>query len=253
MWINNSVQYINVKKYKNLIFSQFPYSFCFLIGKKVLYTWFWWGWGRSSPNSQRCSCLLGPWERHLSTGSSDAQNNRYWRERYWTYCAEGIQQCTQNTVGIFNINNPPTYLWRWQASCSFRAHRQHSEFLGCAALTVWRGSEGVPLWTSQHIFQSRVNQGYLPLCGDVVTGEISASWRRWNKSAQRTVWNKSNREGYSLQWFIHHAASPKARLVQQHLTKVAHLSIHRTLITVMDKMINTTSTHLNTLSILSIY
>ena len=42
---------------------------------------------------------------------------------------------------------------------------------------------------------------------------------------------QQNCEGYSLQWFIQHAASPKARFVQQHLTEVSHLSIHWTLIT----------------------
>lgn len=36
---------------------------------------------------------------------------------------------------------------------------------------------------------------------------------------------------YSLQRFIHHAASPKARLVQQHLSKVPHLRVQDTLVT----------------------
>lgn len=44
--------------------------------------------------------------------------------------------------------------------------------------------------------------------------------------------------GDLLQWLIHHATCPKARLVQQHLTKVSHLSIHRTLIAAMVKSEN---------------
>lgn len=210
--------------------------FAFWLSKKVVYTWFWWGWGRSSPSSQRCSCLLGPWERRLSTGSSDAQNNTQ------------VQDTVHTLLKWWTFSISATYLGRWQSSSSLWAHRQHGEFPDCAALTVWRRSEGVPLWTSQHVLQIRVNQGYLPLCGDVVTGEISTNGRRWvmkwNTTAQRSVWNKSNCGGHSLQWFIHHATSSKARLVEQHLTKVIHLSIHRTLITVMDKKINTSDQHI---------
>ena len=44
--------------------------------------------------------------------------------------------------------------------------------------------------------------------------------------------------GDLLQWLIHHATCPKARLVQQDLTKVSHLSIHRTLIAAMVKSEN---------------
>lgn len=95
---------------------------------------------------------------------------------------------------MFNVSNPATYLWRWQASSSLRTHREHGEFLGCAALTVWRRSEGVPFWASQPIYQDRVNQGHLPLRGDVVTWEISICGRnwpmQWNKTAQRTVRKK---------------------------------------------------------------
>lgn len=69
------------------------------------------------------------------------------------------------------------YLWRRQTSCSLRTYREHGEFTGCAALTVRRWSEGVPLRAGQLIDQSRVDQGHLPLCGDVVTWEISTSGR----------------------------------------------------------------------------
>lgn len=67
------------------------------------------------------------------------------------------------------------HLWRWQASGSIRTHRKHSEFLWCAALALWRRSQGGPLCAGQHIYQGRVNQGHLPFCGDVVTWELSAN------------------------------------------------------------------------------
>lgn len=66
-------------------------------------------------------------------------------------------------------------LWRWQASSSLGANGQHGELLGCAAPTVWRWSEGIPLRAGQHVYQHRVDQGHLPLSGDVVTREISIS------------------------------------------------------------------------------
>lgn len=68
-----------------------------------------------------------------------------------------------------------TYLWRRQASSSLRTYRQHSELPGCAALTVRRWSEGIPLLVGQHVYQLRVDQGHFPLSGDVVTREISIS------------------------------------------------------------------------------
>lgn len=68
-----------------------------------------------------------------------------------------------------------TNLWRWQASSSLGTHGQHGELPGCAALTVWRWSEGIPLWAGQCVYQHWVDQGHLPLSGDVITREISIS------------------------------------------------------------------------------
>lgn len=47
-------------------------------------------------------------------------------------------------------------------------------------------------------------------------------------------------ESGSLQRFIHHAASPKTRLVQQHFSKVSHLSVGGMLITAEDIEMNPT-------------
>lgn len=67
------------------------------------------------------------------------------------------------------------YLRRWQASSSLWTYGQHCELPGCAALTVWRWSERIPLCGGQLVYQHRVDQGHFPLSGDVVTGEISIS------------------------------------------------------------------------------
>lgn len=68
-----------------------------------------------------------------------------------------------------------TYLWRWQPSSSIRTHRKHGKFCRCAALALWRRSQGAPLCASQHFYESRVDQRHLPFCGDVVTWEISSN------------------------------------------------------------------------------
>lgn len=133
------------------------------------------------------------------------------------------------------------YLWWRQTSSSLGTHRKHGEFPGCAALTLWRWPEGVPLWPLQHLYQGRVDQRHLPLRSDVVTWEISARGRIWamlsKKILQRSHWTRSSQcEVCLLQWFVHHAASPKTWLIQQHLCKVSHVSIHGTLIAAMKKL-----------------
>lgn len=76
-------------------------------------------------------------------------------------------------MSVCDLNT--AYLWRWEASSSLRTYGQHGELPGCAALTVWRRSERIPLGVGQLVYQQRVDQGHLPLGGDVVTGEISIS------------------------------------------------------------------------------
>lgn len=86
-----------------------------------------------------------------------------------------------------------TYLWRWQASSSLGTNGQHGELPGCAALTVWRRSQRIPLWAGQLVYQHRVDQGHFPLSGDVVTGEISISGGLQNK----TKHTKNKKKGHN--------------------------------------------------------
>lgn len=74
------------------------------------------------------------------------------------------------------------------------------------------------------------------------THAIKAIKQLWHSSGVRLtlvemrfrVFLLNQKYDYSLQRFVHHAASPKTRLVQQDLTKVSHVTIHGTLVTAKD-------------------
>lgn len=160
---------------------------------RIIDTWFVWAWDRSSPDNPRCSSLSGPLGRLQSTGSSDEVTFKMKVMKWYNNHTVSIMclMCLEFTwkdifcmsgdieVAVY-ISDPATNLWRRQASCSIGTHREHGEFPGCAALALWRGSEGAPLWAGQRFDQGRVDQGHLPLCGDVVTWEISTSGR-WGR------------------------------------------------------------------------
>ena len=62
----------------------------------------------------------------------------------------------------------------WQASGPLWTRGQHGEFLWHAALAVGWGPQGVPQGPLQGLDEGRADQGHIPICGDVVAGEVSA-------------------------------------------------------------------------------